>query len=695
MTVRFSTQQKSYTATGGSAVDLMKNIPSVSVDIDGNVTLRNSQPQIFVDGRPTILTLDQIPAENIDKVELITNPSAKFDAASSGGIINIILKKNKRVGLNGIFTAGVGHPRIANSNLNLNLRQGKLNFFLSAGINMSGGRARSETYRENKTNGAIDNYFNQDSYNDRRRRFINGRFGFDYFVDNRNTFTLTQQLGRGRFSYDEEQNQVYLNNGKVMEYYGERFSDGKTNFRRNGTTLNYKHTFPKNGQELTADVTYNYGGRDEKSVIENRFYLPDGSPQGQGSLVRNAGDEKNNQVTAQVDYVNPITEKSKIEMGLRTFRNYNRSRYDAFSYLTSVPEKLPLSNNYEYTERIHAAYVTYSNKIETIGYQLGIRSELSEFDGLLIDSAYNFGYKYPAKIKNIWDALFPSLFLTKELSEKDQLQANYSRRIRRPRFWQINPFIEINDPTNLRQGNPALRPEFVNSFEVNYSHNYKKGNFLAVLYFRNNPGDITQYSDTITTAQYALLQNAAIDPNAILNTFINAGVTNRYGAEFTLQHKEGDNFEITPTATLQYRTVKAKVDDLDLSNEGFNWQAKLMTNYKLAAPKSSFFNKMAFQLMGEYRSGRIIPQGREKDQYSVDFAVRKDFLKNDKATLTLGVNDVFNSNRWGTIYDTDNFYQDSYRRWSVRSIRLTFSYKFGDAEFSFGNKNRERDNSDM
>ena len=605
---------KSYTATGGTAVDLMKNIPSVSVDIDGNVTLRNSQPQIFVDGRPTILTLDQIPAENIDKVELITNPSAKFDAASSGGIINIVLKKNKRVGLNGIFTAGIGHPKIANSNLNLNLRQGKLNFFLSGGFNQSGGRARSETYRENKTNGVIDNYFNQESYNDRMRRFFNARFGFDYFIDNRNTITLTQQMGRGRFSYDEEQSQVYLNSGKTMEYYGERFSDGKTNFRRNGTTLNYKHTFPKAGQELTADVTYNYGGRDEKSFIENNFFSPDGSPYSQGSLVRNVGDESNNQVTAQVDYVNPISENAKIEMGIRTFRNYNRSKYDAFSILTAVPEKLPLSNNYEYTEKVHAAYVTYSNKIKTFGYQLGLRSEMSDFDGYLIDSAYKFGYQYPRKIKNIWDALFPSIFLSKELNDKDQLQANYSRRIRRHRFWQINPFIEINDPTNLRQGNPALRPEFVNSFEVNYSHNYKKGNFLAVLYFRNNPDDITQYSDTITTAQYEQLQNAAIDPNAILNTYINAGVTNRYGAEFTVQHKEGEHFEITPTMNLQYRTVKARVNDLDLSNEGFNWEAKLMMNYRLVTAKSSFFNKMAFQVMCEYESAQVIPQGREKAQ---------------------------------------------------------------------------------
>lgn len=684
---------KSFTATGGTAVDLMKNIPSVSVDIDGNVTLRNSSPQIFVDGRPTILTLDQIPADNIDKVELITNPSARFDAASSGGIINIILKKNKRVGLNGIYTGSIGTPRIAGSNLNLNLRQGKLNFYLSGGVNQSGGKARSETHRINRSNGQTSNYFDQLSYNDRRRLFMNIRFGADYFIDNRNTISLTQQFGRGRFKYEEDQDQQYLNAGKVLQYYGERLGEGKTIFKRGGTTLNYKHSFPRQGQEFTADVTYNYGKRNENSQLANAFFNPDGTMYQPSTLVQNSGKGGNDQVTIQADYVNPITEKRKIEMGVRSYINKSRSRYDAFALNNGQPQKLSLSNNYEYTERVNAIYFTYSDKAGKFGYQAGLRAEHSQFDGLLIDSAFKFGYKYPSTARNIWNALFPSLFLTQELTDKDQLQLNYSRRIRRPNFWQLSPYIDINDPANIRQGNPQLRPEFINSFELNYSHNYGKGNFLAVLYFRNNPDDITEYSDTITAAQYAQLQNAAIDPNAILNTYINAGVTNRYGAEFTLQNKWSENFEITPTVNLQYRTVKARINDLDLSNEGFNWDAKLTANYKITTAKTSFFNKMGFQLLGEYESSEVIPQGRRKPQYSVDFAVRKDFLKNDKASLTLGINDVFNTNRWGVIYDTEQFYQDAYRRWNVRSFRLSFSYKFGDPNFSLNNRHK-RDGGD-
>jgi len=678
---------KSLTATGGTAVDVMKNIPSVSVDIDGNVQLRNSPPQIFVDGRPTILTLDQIPADNIEKVELITNPSAKFDAATSAGIINVVLKKDKRVGLNGIASASVGTPGILGGNLNLNLRQGKLNFFASGGYNQSRGKARSETERENKLHGVTQDYFNQYSINQRKRQFNFVNFGFDYFIDNRNTISVTQRFGNGRFGNNEEQQQQYLNDDKIAEYYGLRSSISKSGFNRKSTRINYKYTFPKQGQELTADINYDYGGGSSNSDILNTYSLPNGTEYKQPSTVRNEGENKNNQITVQADYVNPIGEGSKLEAGVRTYYNTFKSFFNAFSIENGGETKLPLSNNYEYNEMVNAAYVTFSQKYGGFSYQAGLRGEYSRFNGLLVDSAFKFGYEYPASIKNIWNALFPSIFLTQQIGEKDQLQFNFSRRIRRPDFWQLNPFIEINDPVNLRQGNPQLQPEFVNSFEVNYSHDYTKGNFLAVLYWRNNPNDITQYSDTISAAQYDQLQNAGVDPNAILNTFVNANTSNRYGAEFTLQHKIGTNFDITPTFNLQYRTTNANINNINLSNRGFNWDGKLIINYKIKTEKSKLFNNVGFQLLGEYESARVIPQGKMLPQYGIDFAIRKEFLKNNRASVTFAINDVLNSKRWGTIYDTETFYQDSYRRWNVRNFRLTLSYKFGKADFSLLNRN--------
>jgi len=678
---------KSFVSTGGTAIDVMKNIPSVSVDIEGNVTLRNSTPQIFIDGRPTILTLYQIPADNIEKVELITNPSAKFDAASSGGIINVVLKKNKRIGLNGVITASIGAPKIANTNLNLNLRQGKFNFFLTGVYNQSGGEAKSETLRENKSGGVTTGYFNQYSINDRLRRFQSIRIGTDYFIDNRNTITITQDFGKGKFHNDETQDQEYLESDQSILYYGNRLAEGASTFKRNSTRLSYKHNFPQMGRELTADFTYNQGKNTENSFIENSFLSPDGSEYKPATIVRNEGSGESRQLTFQADYVHPLGEDISLEAGVRSYHNESESYFNAFAVDNSSETKLPLSNNYEYSEMVNAVYTTYSGKTRNFSYQLGLRAEFSRFSGLLVDSAFKFGYEYPTSIKNIWDALFPSVFFTKQFGEDDQLQVNYSRRIRRPSFWQINPFIDINDPVNLRQGNPQLRPEFINSFEFNYSKNYGKGNFLASLYFRSNPDDITQYSDTISAAQYQELQDAGVDPNAILNTFINAGTTNRYGIEIVLQHKPGKNFNITPSFDLQYRTVKATVNELDLSNEGLSWETSLTADYKIETKSSPVFNNLSFQVMGEFESAEVIPQGRRKAQYGVDFAMRKDFLKNNQATLTFGINDIFNTQRWGVIYDTETFYQDSYRRWNVRTFRVTFSYKFGKADFSLLNRN--------
>jgi outer membrane receptor protein involved in Fe transport len=674
--------EKNLTATGGTAIDVMKGIPSVTIDVEGNVLLRNNTPQIFVDGRPTILTLEQIPADNIERIELITNPSAKFDAASTGGIINVVLKKNKKLGLNGIVTAGVGTPDIRTGNLTLNLREGKFNVFASGSYNHAGGKATGQTLRENRQNGIVQNYFNQNSIGERTREFKSIRFGFDFFMDNRNTLTLTQHFVKGKFGGNEYQDQEYLNRNRQLDRKGERFSDNQASFNRSNTQFVFTHKFTKPGQQLTADVTYNSGGGSNRSNILNTYFYPDGREYKLPDRVRNDGSNDNDQITAQIDFVNPRGEDSRFEAGLRTYINNFSSDFNAFAIDgAGSATKLPLSNNYEYQELINAAYVTYSNKIKKFSYQLGLRAEHSKFNGELPDSAEKFGYEYPESFKGLFDALFPSLFITREIREGEDIQINYTRRIRRPDFWRLNPFIDINDPVNLRQGNPNLRPEFTNSIEFNYNKKYTKGSFLGVLFYRNNQGDITEYSDTISTAQYQQLNNAAIDPNAILNTFINAQSTNSLGVELTLQHTIAKNFDIVPTLQMQYQKVNALIDQLDLSNEGFTYEAKLIANYKIQAKKSKLFNNLGFQLIGEYESWEVIPQGKRKPQYSLDAALRKDFLKNNKASLTFSVNDVFNSNRFGTIYDTETFYQDSYRRRNVRGFRLTFSYRFGKSDF--------------
>jgi outer membrane receptor protein involved in Fe transport len=493
---------------------------------------------------------------------------------------------------------------------------------------------------------------------------------------------------KGRFSNYEEQAQQFRDIQQQLTRVGSRTSDGNAQFKRSNSQLNYTHSFPKKGMELSADVTYNKGSGFNRSLISNYYYNPDGSTAISPNFVRNSGENDNEQITVQTDFVNPISEDSKLEVGLRTFRQNNTNVYNAFSLNNSTETKLPLSTNVRYDESVHAAYITYSNKWKGVRYQAGLRGEYSEFDGELVDSAQKFGYILPVDVGNVFDGLFPSLYITKELAEGKELQVNFSRRIRRPDFWQLNPFIDINDPVNIRQGNPRLRPEYVNSFELNYNHRYSNGNFLGVLYFRNNVDDITMFSDTITSAQYDQLNNAAIDKNAILNTFINAQFTNRMGAEFTVNQTFG-NFEMIPNINLQYRKVKAIVGDLNLSNQGFNWETKLIFNYRFAN-NSGMFKNLSLQLTGNYESKEVIPQGRNKEQFDSDFALRKEFLKNRAAAFTLSVNDIFNTDRWGQIYDTENFYQDAYRRWNVRNFRVTFSYRFGKSDFKMGGQRESR-----
>ena len=683
---------KSLTSKGGTAVDVMKNIPSVSVDVDGNIELRNSSPTIFIDGRPTILTLDQIASDDIERIEIITNPSAKYDASSTGGIINIILKKNKRHGLNGIVSISGGIPNAYSGNANLNLRQGKFNFFVSSHYSYSDNDASGKSFRQNKINGIVQDYFNQHSSNNRLRKFMSIRGGFDFFIDNRNTLTLSQGFVDGRFATTEDQNQQYMNIDNVLQKYGDRTSNSFFQFKRNNSQLLYTHKFAKEGEKIDASVNVNYGNVNDHDAIVNGFYNPDGTMQGELNNVKNDGANNNSQVTSKIDFENPLGEDKKLEAGLRSYFNNYESYFNSFSINNNVETKLPLSNNYKYSESVQAAYITYTGKLKSIGYQAGIRGEYSKFTGTLIDSARKFGYQYPSSIKNIWDALFPSLYLSKKLNETDEIQLNYSRRIRRPDFWQLNPFIDINDPLNIQQGNPELQPEFTNSLEFNYSKTFKdNSNFLGVIYYRNTRGDITRYSDTLSNEQFRQLQNAAVDPNAILNTFINSKSVNRLGLELTLQQKLGKNFDITPSVNIGYRKVNANQKSLDLSNEGFNLSSKLTANYKITpGNESSVFNDLGFQLTADYHSPRVIPQGKRLERFDADFAMRKDLFK-DKGSLTFSVNDLFNSQRYGVIYDTENFYQETYRRRGVRNFRLTFSYKFGSNEFSLFKKNNSND----
>ncbi len=310
---------KNITSAGGSAIDVMKNVPSVSVDIDGNVTLRNNAPQIFVDGRPTNLTLEQIPADAIESVEIITNPSAKFDASGgTAGILNIVLKKQKRVGYAGNIRTNIDSRGRVGIGGDINVRQNKVNFFVSGNFNQR--KSLSEGITERSTFGAKSSRLLQDDNNEMLGAFGFGRAGFDYFINNRNTITVSGTMARGRFSPSNNSDILidsFVSGIKTYSEFNQRISNSENNFRNMGTQLSFKHIFPKAGREWSADVTYNKGKSENENNISTDYYRMPGKTFDRTYQQNQFGENENDNLIFQTDYANPINDKSKFELGAR------------------------------------------------------------------------------------------------------------------------------------------------------------------------------------------------------------------------------------------------------------------------------------------------------------------------------------------------------------------------------------------
>ena len=412
--------ENNLTSAGGTATDVLKNVPSVNVDIDGNISVRNSSPQIFVDGRPTTLTLDQIPADQIASVEVITNPSAKYDASGgTAGILNIVLKKTRTVGYNGSLRAGIDERGKYNFGGNINVRQGKFNVFANIGYNqrqsISDGTTERSTFLGDTTIQLL-----QKDRNTGNGRFLFARAGFDYFLDNRNTITLSGMTVDGKFHNITNSNILIdtLAGSSDMQSQIRRTADANFNFNMKGGSIGFVHNFPQNGHQFTMDGQYNKSNNSNVNLISNNNYNTVNGPVSGTSIQQQNGNGNNQRINAQADYTNPITEKSKIEAGVRfnqtkTFSNNVYNLVGANNEL--IPQPL-LSSKFDYKDQVYAGYATFSSKIgEKFGYQLGLRIESSDYKGTvynstkrggaIVDTVSNFSISYPA-------ALFPSIFLS-------------------------------------------------------------------------------------------------------------------------------------------------------------------------------------------------------------------------------------------------------------------------------------------
>lgn len=694
--------EKNIVSQGGTGVDVMRNVPTVNVDIDGNITMRNSAPQIFVDGRPTVLTLDQIPADAIQSIELITNPSAKYDA--SGGqsaIINIVLKKNRRVGYSGSVRVGVDMRGKINGGGDINVRQGKVNFFANLGMNQRRGIGFGETDRNNFADNTPNTLFTRNR-NISDGMFNFGRAGFDFLIDNRNTLTIAGNLGGGNFDFKDQNyiryDSAYSTPKSIYEY---RETNGMNKFRNAGASLSYKYNFPRAGREWTADVNYNKSRSENNQAIDfTKWFDKDWTNVYQAKQTQGIISGGNNStIVAQTDYADPINENVKVEAGLRTqirvFESFQRNSLNGVS--------LPLiSNQFSYVDYVHAAYASFSQKVKkaNFNYQVGLRLESSKYDGEQAGKTERFQNQFPL-------ALFPSLFLSKSIKEKQDLQLNYSRRINRPNFFQLLPNTDYSDIFNFQTGNPNLKPEFTNSLELTYQKTYgdKNNTFLATLFGKQTNNLISRYQnfDKLGDSQ----------DSAVITTWVNANKSYAAGVELVFRNTVAKWWEINYNINVYYSKIDGSTILPQLKNERTSYTIKLNNSFRLGKGWS-------MQLSGDYNSRSILPvssggggrggggrggggfggggfgggavsttQGYIDDNYYVDFGVRKEFkIKTNTASFSLNWSDVFSTRRNNVFSESQYFDQYSWRRRDPTFVRLNFNYRFGKFDASlFKRKN--------
>ena len=680
---------ESAVSEGMSASEVLKEIPSVDVDVEGNVSMRNNENvEIYINGKPSGLSddnkgdiLEQLPAGSIEKVEVITNPSSKFDAEGSAGIINIVMKKNyDKSSYYGSVTAGISYPwggkPGGNVGGNINFSKGKWSSFANVGYtnrkSIGSGKLDRQSYR------ALDTILlNQNSHTDFVMNTAFVRLGTDCQIDSLNRIGVSGMLsfgGRNRDQYLDYDKGYMLMNEEVYNAFQSRNSFTDNDRIMGNVTLDYQHSF---SQDHTLTTSFNFSANkgendrtyEQKSFDSLRVPMSDlDYVQMQHTL------NHNRNFDLQVDYVNPLTVKSKIEAGvklsfLNQFSDVNSSIQKANDQ-SFVPQH-ELDNDFELHQKIYAGYVSYGNKFGRFAMQLGLRGELTDPDWTLNTT----GEK---STQDPYFKVFPTAFFSYSLSEQDELQLSYTRRISRPRRMWLNPYVNVSDSTNITFGNPDLNPEFTNSFEFNYVKNFKKHTFMSSLYYQLMQDVIQRYS--------------WMSGEAMVNTFANMTTSHSTGLELILKNNwkvvtltsnlnmyyyrlKGGLFDVNSKLNETLTTIEVAIDD----RESFSWTAQLSADFSL--PKD--FN---LQVTGNYRSPRATAQGKSLSVYFVNMGLKKPFLKK-KLIATISVRDLLNSRKWKSETWSDAFYQYSESSWSGRMLNFNLTYNFGNMSKKNGKKN--------
>jgi len=667
---------------GGTVSDVLENVPSVTVDVEGNVSLRgNENVRIFIDGRPSNSlnmadALRQIPADAIDKVEVITNPSARYDAEGGAGILNIILKKGRNQGFNGSFIASTGIPETYGLSTNLNYKTEKLNFFTSTGYDYrtSEGRGLTHSTLLDSSNGTITGYTNEDKDTERIRKGISTKTGVEWTVAPNTFWTNSISYRDNRGSNNDLVNYNSFDANKNFTSTRYRLSEGDDNGKDLEFASNFLKNFNDKGHKLTMDFSYATNKDNENSLITDET-IGSGSPATYNTTFNN---QKQNQFQIQTDYVLPFENGSQFEAGYKGNFNNLDNQYNVTTDNNGDPINGYLSNTLEYKERINALYTQYGFKVNKFSYLFGLRWEDTKIDVNLLDTN-DFNTK---KYNNF----FPSAFINYELSDESSLSLSYSKRLSRPRGRFLNPATNYSSNINLFRGNPDLNPSFTDKFDLGYLKKWEKVTFNTSMFFENTK-NVFSFVRT-ETGEY--VGNNPV----ILSSPINLAKEQQFGFEFTLNYTPFKKWKINSSFNLanvkttgSYTYTNAKDIEITqkLNNETFSWFSRL--NSRLTLPA-----KIDWQLTGMYFGPRNTAQGKSLGNYVVNTAFSKDILK-DKATIAFNVSDLFNSRKMKSETNLPSVMSYSEFQFRRRQFNLSFTYRL-NMKKTDKDKNMQKNNGD-
>ncbi|WP_210521001.1 TonB-dependent receptor domain-containing protein [Hymenobacter terricola] len=664
---------KDLTATGGTAADVLQNVPSVTVDQNGAVSLRGStNVKIFVDGKPTGVTLDQLPASSIQNIEVVTNPSSRYDAEGSAGIINIVLKKERQDGWNGQAAAAVGTGDKYNSSLNLNYHQGKINVFGSYDYREDH-RTGYGSVRQRTTTAAGTVVLNQDRTGVNYNTTHAVRLGLDYALTPEQTLTLAVQprYNSQRSIEDVISNQNNITtNTPIALGNTNRYNTGHGDSKQADFSLDYRRVWTaQKRRELTANVVYtpvlNHQTAYSSVDYRNDVAWTTGH---QNQYFNNLTD----QASAQIDYVMPLGEKGRYELGAKSISR----RYDNDYQYTSQPVLVfDPSNRFLYHEYIQAAYGTYANVAGAFSYQFGVRLEQTNTQGDQSMDVPN------AHFTRSYLSLFPSAVLAYDVSKDNRVQLSYSRRVQRPNADELNPFTDRSDPLNLRTGNPLLIPEFVHSLELGDQRFFgSAGSVSATAFYRLEQNTITNIRDPFfrDTVTHAFVTNT---------TRLNVGQETNYGVELVASTPVTSIWKLNANASAFRRIIKGSAPtNVDFNNSNIVYTGRLNTTV-------SPTKKLDLQVSANYRSPVVSAQGQRLTQFSADFAAKQTVLR-DKGSLTLRVSDIFNTLQFNFNAYGPGFESLARNKRESRVVYLGFTYRFGNENAASRNKPKPEQQDD-